>query len=59
MDEKKTTKKGKNNESHTFTIKISMINCIYYRLRQFQYTSLFGDISGFHSFEALNDNLEV
>ena len=59
MDEK-TTKNCKNNESHTFTIKISMkIVCIGVYANNSSTVVYGGDILSLHIFEALNDNFEA
>ena len=54
---KKTTKNAKNNESHTFTIKISMKIVFIGVYANNSSTVVYGgDILSFHIFEALNDN---
>ena len=59
MDEK-TTKNAKNNESHTFTIKISMKIVFIGVYANNSSTVVYGgDILSFHIFEALNDNFEA
>ena len=56
MDEKTT----KNNESHTFTIKISMKIVFIGVYANNSSTVVYGgDILSFHIFEALNDNFEA
>ena len=57
---KKTTKNAKNNESHTFTIKISMKIVFIGVYANNSSTVVYGgDILSFHIFEALNDNFEA
>ena len=61
MDEKKTTNKGKNNESHTFTIKISNdVMKLAFIDQDDSCTVVYGgDSLGIHFFEALNYNIEA
>ena len=53
-------KQPKNNESHTFTIKISM-KIVFIGVYAINSSTVVygGDILSFHIFEALNDNFEA